>query len=214
MGTIYLLLEFTFGQGSRLAGVGKSNVRENVSLYILLYSIKNNERRRREGKGDGERSLFFSFFKCPHLWHMEILRSGVKSELKLQPMPQPQKCQIQASSVTYTAACSITGSLTQWAILGIEPTSSWILVGFLTHWATAGTPEREKFWMPHQLCDCWQLFDPLFPHFKMQGSDNLISKDASDFKFHALIISLRMAISHLSTCLLSFPCQHVTRCHI
>ena len=30
--------------------------------------------------------------------------------------------------------------LTHWARPGIEPASSWMLVGFLTHWATMGTP--------------------------------------------------------------------------
>ena len=29
--------------------------------------------------------------------------------------------------------------LTHWAMPGIKPTSSWILVGYLTHWATMGT---------------------------------------------------------------------------
>ena len=34
-----------------------------------------------------------------------------------------------------------TGSLTPCARPGIEPASSWILVGILTHWATTGTPQ-------------------------------------------------------------------------
>ena len=32
------------------------------------------------------------------------------------------------------------GSLTHWARPGMEPASSWILVGFINHCATAGTP--------------------------------------------------------------------------
>ena len=48
------------------------------------------------------------------------------------PTPQPQQCQIQATSATYTTAHSNTESLTHWAKPGIEPTSSWILVGFVT----------------------------------------------------------------------------------
>ena len=45
-----------------------------------------------------------------------------------------------------TAACSKAGSLTHWARLEIEPTSSWILVTFLTCGATAGIPkESSKF---------------------------------------------------------------------
>ena len=51
----------------------------------------------------------FFFFLRPHLWHMEIPRVGVKSELQLRLTPQPQQHQIQATSVTYIAACGNTG---------------------------------------------------------------------------------------------------------
>ena len=43
-------------------------------------------------------------------------------------------------STIYTAACSNAGSLTHWVRPEIKPASSWILVGFLTCWATMGTP--------------------------------------------------------------------------
>ena len=52
----------------------------------------------------------------------------------------PQKHQNQATSASYTAACGNARSLTHWARWGIKPASSWILVGFLSHWATTGTP--------------------------------------------------------------------------
>ena len=55
------------------------------------------------------------------------------------PMPPPQQCQIPAASATYTAVCGNTGSLTHWVRPGIEPTSSWIPVRFLTCWATMRT---------------------------------------------------------------------------
>ena len=73
------------------------------------------------------------------------------------PKPQPQQHEIWASSVTspqLTAMpdpssicdlhCSLQQirSLTCWARPGIEPTSPWILVGFITHWATTGTSAR------------------------------------------------------------------------
>ena len=45
---------------------------------------------------------------------------------------QTQQHQIQPTSVTYTTAHGNDGSLTHWARLGIKPTSSWILVGFVT----------------------------------------------------------------------------------
>ena len=44
-------------------------------------------------------------------------------------LPQPQQCEIQALSATYTSAHGNSRSLTHWARPGIEPTSSWILVG-------------------------------------------------------------------------------------
>ena len=46
-----------------------------------------------------------------------------------QSTPQPQKCRIRAASATCTAAHGNAGSLTHWARPGIEPASSWILVG-------------------------------------------------------------------------------------
>ena len=56
-------------------------------------------------------------------------------------IPQPQQHQAWATSVTHTTAHSNTGSLTQWVRPEIEPTSSWILVGLITRWATMRTPK-------------------------------------------------------------------------
>ena len=64
--------------------------------------------------------------------HMEVLRLGVELKLQLPAYPQPQQLRIQAMSATYTKAHSSTGSLTHRARPGIEPTSSWILVEFIT----------------------------------------------------------------------------------
>ena len=47
------------------------------------------------------------------------------------PMPQTQQCQIQAESGIYTTAHGNSGSLTHWARSGIEPTTSWFLVGLV-----------------------------------------------------------------------------------
>ena len=55
-----------------------------------------------------------------------------------QPQPQPLQHRIQAASVTYTTVHGNTGSLTHWERPEIKPASSWILVRFLTHWATTG----------------------------------------------------------------------------
>ena len=47
---------------------------------------------------------------------------------------------IQATSATHTIAQRNSGSLTHLARPGTKPASSWILVGFINHWATMGTP--------------------------------------------------------------------------
>ena len=50
------------------------------------------------------------------------------------PVPQPQQCQNQAVSATYTTAhgsTGNTGSLTHGARLRIDPSTSWFLVRFL-----------------------------------------------------------------------------------
>ena len=59
----------------------------------------------------------------------------------------------RASGQTRAAAASLrhshsnrnNGSLTHWAGLRIEPSSSWALVGFITCWATTGTPVLHNF---------------------------------------------------------------------
>ena len=47
---------------------------------------------------------------------------------------------IRATSATYTTAHGNTESLTHWARAGIEPSTSWFLVGFVNPCATTGTP--------------------------------------------------------------------------
>ena len=47
-------------------------------------------------------------------------------------MPEPQQCQIRAASANYTTAPGNARSLTHWARPGIEPTTSWFLVGFVS----------------------------------------------------------------------------------
>ena len=59
------------------------------------------------------------------------------SEPRLQPTPQ--------LTATYTSAHGNAGSLTHWARLGIEPATSWFLVGFVNHCAMTGTPKLLYF---------------------------------------------------------------------
>ena len=77
--------------------------------------------------------FFLSFvFLGPHSRHMEVPRLGSNQSCSCRPTPQPQQCRIRAASVTYTAAQGNAGSLTHWARPGIEHTTSWFLVGFVS----------------------------------------------------------------------------------
>ena len=80
-----------------------------------------------------------------HLWHMEVPRLEVNQSRSCRPPSQPQRRGIRAASVTYTTACGNARPSTHWARPGIEPESSWILVGFLTCWATTRTPKVSIF---------------------------------------------------------------------
>ena len=89
------------------------------------------------GKGKGlfdkypSSSSFFLFMAaCAAIW--KFPGEGSNWSRNCRPMPQLLQCQIGATSVTYTAACSNVGSLTPCARPGIKPASSWILAGFLT----------------------------------------------------------------------------------
>ena len=81
--------------------------------------------------------LVFLSISGPYLQHMEVPRLGVQSE--------PQQCRIWAVSATYAIARGIARSLTHWVRPGIKPASSWMLVGFINHWATTGTPAPTFF---------------------------------------------------------------------
>ena len=69
---------------------------------------------------------------------MDVPKLEVDQSCSCQPTPQ--QCWIWATSETYTTAFGNARSLTHWVRPGIELTSSLILVGFLTHWTTMGTP--------------------------------------------------------------------------
>ena len=79
--------------------------------------------------------IFFYFLR-PHLQHMEVPGLEVKLELQLQSAPQPRQHQLQATSATYTTACSNARSLTHWVRPGIDPTFSgtlWQVLNMLSH---------------------------------------------------------------------------------
>ena len=74
-----------------------------------------------------------------HRQHVEVPRLGVKSELQL-PVYTTATAIPDPSCIwdLYHGSRDV-GSLAHWGRPGIEPASSWILVGFLTHSATTGT---------------------------------------------------------------------------
>ena len=76
--------------------------------------------------------FYFVFRAQP--WHMEVPGLGVESKLQLPAY--------STATAAYTTASSNARSLTHQARLGIKPASSWILIGFLNHWATTGT----RYW--------------------------------------------------------------------
>ena len=57
---------------------------------------------------------------------------GSNQSYSRQPTPQPQQCQIRATSVTYTTAHCNARSLTHLVRPGIKPTLSQTLVRFIT----------------------------------------------------------------------------------
>ena len=57
---------------------------------------------------------------------------GLNQSYSRQPLPQSQKHQFRAPSATYTTVHGSAGSLTHWAVPGVETMSSWILVGFIS----------------------------------------------------------------------------------
>ena len=90
-------------------------------------------------------SLFFSFFFCflgQHLQHIESPRLGVTCGIWRFPgrwsTTQPQQRGIWAAFLTYTTANGNAGSMAHWARAGIEPASSWRVVGF-----ASSVPQQE-----------------------------------------------------------------------
>ena len=73
--------------------------------------------------------FFFFVFLGPHPWHMEVPRLGIESELQLLTYATAAAIPYPSMSVICTTTHGSAGSL---AWPGIEPTSSWIRVRFVT----------------------------------------------------------------------------------
>ena len=75
---------------------------------------------------------FLSFYGCTHsIWRFP--GEGSNRGCSCWPQPQPQPHGIRATSVTCTTTHGNARSLAHRGRPGIEPTSSWILVGFVNH---------------------------------------------------------------------------------
>ena len=78
-----------------------------------------------------------SFLGCTRgIWRFP--GQGSSQSCCCQPRPEPQQRQIRALSVIYAIVHSNAGSLTHWSRPGIEPETSWFLVGFVS-----AVPRRE-----------------------------------------------------------------------
>ena len=76
--------------------------------------------------------MCFFLFRAPPGAYGRSQARGRIGAASCRPTPQPQQCQIRAASATYSTAHGNARSLTHRARPGMEPASSWILVGFVT----------------------------------------------------------------------------------
>ena len=95
--------------------------------------------------------------------------------------PQPQQCRIWAASVTYNTAHSNTRSLFHWVRPGIESSTSWFLVGFVST-----GPWREL------LCVCFNDFG-----FQCASTSYCIF---CDYYRISLMVNMRLTYLKLTTC--------------
>ena len=88
----------------------------------------------------------FFIFLGPHLQHVSVPWLGFKLELQL--LAYTTATTMPNLIPVFSLHCSSwppSWTLNTWGIPGFQPLSSWILVRFLTHWATASTPNSDVF---------------------------------------------------------------------
>ena len=116
--------------------------------------------------------------------------------------------------MTYTTAHSLAGSLTQWARAGTEPTSSWILLGFVNCWATKGMPLLILDSIPHTMSACNLPHTSMIVNHLIRWNDiyinilsikELFSAESNNvLLLHSL--SLHQFVFHYFPICLSFSC--------
>ena len=125
---------------------------------FYLGRTENGANQQLSGGAVANRILFFlSFFFCFLFLSFCLLRATPGGTWRFpdqwsnwsyscQPMLQLQQRQIQASSATYTTAHGNTGSLTHQARPGMEPATSWFLVGFASAAPRRQLPPTESYY--------------------------------------------------------------------
>ena len=141
--------------GTEIHFSSQKHYRKYCKSTIIHYFL-NNKQTKKNHNGEKElkwqnktrifwKVLLFGCFQASHgggMWKFLGKGSNPSSwSYSCQPMSQPQP-QGSELRVTYTTAHGSTGSLTHRVRPGVEPTSSWIVFRFFTHWATMGTPEK------------------------------------------------------------------------
>ena len=143
---------------------------------------------------------------------MEVPGKGSNWSYSRWPQPQPQQPQIQAASVTYTTAQSNAGSLTHWARLGIKPTTSWFLVGFVTAAPRWELPDNFFLSLPNH--EVMYLFHDTYIYIYTYIHTHTHTKDM--YKGY-IYIQTHTPISHacihiyvyISTCISGCVCMYI-----
>ena len=82
---------------------------------------------------------YYLLFRATHVAYES---SQARGPMELQLLAYTTATQDLSQVCNYTTAHSNIGSLVHWVGPGVKHASRWILVGFLTCWATVGTPTR------------------------------------------------------------------------
>ena len=104
--------------------------------------------------------IYLYLFYClgPHLWQTEVPRLGVESELPVYTTATATQDPTHVCDLHHSSwQCWI---LTQWARPGIKPTTSWMLVRFLTRWAMTGIPSP----IQNHAVQCFLVYSDLCKH--------------------------------------------------
>ena len=102
---------------------------KNIATYIVADCTTSDFLPKFIPKLGGYAFIFFPFLR-PHPWHMEVPKLGVELELQL-PATSPATWDLSCIFDLHPAR-SNARSPTHWARPGMEPTSSWILVKFVS----------------------------------------------------------------------------------